>query len=202
MNGELGLPSSRASRLTRSRAALPRSLDGDFLPEGAAPEPRDETRHWDSFGTRFRFEFANLVYARMQTSVPNIDDILFIWAANNIAFHDGADPVFRNADEVYRAIDECSYSDVSWTNVQFRYDGAVDSRTAPRWKSQEYVLHTRDSLKLVENLAGSADFNDYWDYVPFEEYLGDDDRRYSHLMSARWAWKTAVRAQLQTPCLR
>jgi hypothetical protein len=133
----------------------------------------------------------------MQTSVANIDDILYIWAANNVAYHDAAEPVFRNADEVYRAIDGCSYGDVSWTSVQFRYDGDVDPRTAPQWKSQEYVLHMRDSLKLVENLAASADFDGYWDYVPFEEYLGDEDRRYSHLMSARWAWKTAVSAQLR-----
>jgi hypothetical protein len=128
----------------------------------------------------------------MQTSATNIDDILYIWAANNVAYHDNASPLFENADDVYRTIDRCSYGDVSWESAHFRYDGVVDPRTSPRWKLQEYVLHMRNSLKLVENMAASADFDGHWDYIPYEDYLPDGDRRYSHMMSARWAWRTAV----------
>jgi hypothetical protein len=119
----------------------------------------------------------------MQTSKENIDELLRIWAANNIAFHDGAEPIFKNTDELYQAIDDCSYGQAPWEPIHICYTGHTDAQS-PVWKTCEYVVHTRNALTVMENMLSSHDFDGHWDYVPFERYTDDrTSRLYSHLMS-------------------
>lgn len=99
--------------------------------------------------------------------------------------------IFDDADDLYSHIDALPYGDQSWSTFSLRYNGPVDANS-PSWKRHSYVVHTRNTLRVAESMAGSTDFLHTWDYVPFEEYTGENCRRYCNLMSAEWAFKKAV----------
>jgi hypothetical protein len=108
--------------------------------------------------------------------------MMHILAAYNLAYSEGTPPIFKNSDDLHSTIDECSYGESTWTTLKFRYNGPVDEHSAP-WKQQEYFVHARNALRIVEWMAGNPDFHGKWDYVPFRD---------SHLMSGQWAWQQAV----------
>jgi hypothetical protein len=173
------------------RLAQPRNAHSQFVDIEADPDV-DKIPHWDSFGNRFRFQFASLVYERMQASEANINDLLMLWTANNVAYHDGAEPVFENIKEIHKVIDDSSYGPTSWEKLVFRYPPDAVDDNSPKWKSQPYIVHTRNSLRVVEAIAGNPEFDGRWDYAPFEDYDRNGERQYSHLMSGQWAWDMAV----------
>jgi hypothetical protein len=127
----------------------------------------------------------------MQASVGTINKLLKIWAANNIAFFDGAEPVFTNAEELHSAIDESTYGGAAWREVEFHYDGHVDEDSPP-WKKATYTSHTRNTFEVVKNMVESSEFRGKWDHTPIEEYTRGRERRYSNFMSGQWAWREAV----------
>jgi hypothetical protein len=127
----------------------------------------------------------------MQASAGNINQLFKIWAANNVAFFDGAKPVFANVEELHSAIDGSTYGGAAWRELEFKYDGHVDDNSPP-WKKATYVSHTWNTLEVVKNMAASSEFRDKWDTVPIEEYTEGHERRYSNFMSGRWAWQEAV----------
>jgi hypothetical protein len=147
--------------------------------------------NWDSFGNRFRFQFAQLAFERMEMSEANINDLLKIWAANNVAFADGADPIFESADQLLQAIDDCLYGAVAWKELHLNYEHDMQD-DLPSWKTATYTVYARNPLQAITNMAANSEFDGKWDSVPFEEYTGHDERRYSNLMSGSWAWRTAV----------
>jgi hypothetical protein len=172
--------------------AVPCDRAGTFLDPNSAPPLRDDSHDWGSFGNRFRFEFAQLTYERIQASKSHVDDILRLWAAHNTAFNNGSAPVAMNQGEVECMIDECTHGECPWEMLTFKYAGPITSRS-PRWKQQEFVVYTRNALAVLESMAASSDFDGKWDYTPFKEYVQENmDRRYSHVMSGRWAWRQAV----------
>ncbi|KDQ62230.1 hypothetical protein JAAARDRAFT_189576 [Jaapia argillacea MUCL 33604] len=120
--------------------------DGAFIPQDAPPPPQDATADWSPFPDEPSFEFAELMFEKIQSSQGDIDELLMILAKKNA--QDGCD-------------------------------------------QEEYVVHTRDSLSVMQSIVGSADFNGSFDYVPFEEYTGPDCQRWSNFMSGRWAFKKA-----------
>lgn len=99
--------------------------------------------------------------------------------------------MFESADDMTTHINALPHGDASWTTFRVRYAGVIDA-SSPSWKRHTYIVHTRNPLRVAESMSASADFIQTWDYVPLEEYIGQDCRQYSNLMSARWAWKKAV----------
>jgi hypothetical protein len=149
------------------------------------------TPHWDSFGNRFRFQFAQLIFERMETLETNIDELLKIWAANNVAFMDGAKPLFSNAKQLLQAINDCSYGAVAWKELHLTYEHDADYMS-PLWKTSTYTIYARNPLQVITNMAENSEFNGKWDVALFEEYTQGDECWYSNLMSGSWAWRTAV----------
>jgi hypothetical protein len=128
----------------------------------------------------------------MEASVGNINKLLKIWAANNVAFFDGAEPIFANVEELHSAIDDSTHGGAAWRELEFKYDGHVDDHSPP-WKKATYISHTRNALEIVKNMVASPEFRDKWDTTPMEEYYTvGHERRYSNFMSGRWAWREAV----------
>ena len=170
--------------------AIPCTADGKFLPPHS-PAPQDQRPSWTPFEDRPDFEYAELHFARMETSAGNLDHELKIWAAKNLLQH-GGPPPFQNAQELLAAIDAIQVGDAPWRSFSIRYSGTIDANT-PSWKRASYVVHTRDSFTVVKNMVQSADFDKKFDYAAFREYTGPQTRRWSNVMSGQWAWEKSVR---------
>ncbi|OJT03664.1 hypothetical protein TRAPUB_5692 [Trametes pubescens] len=114
-------------------------------------------------------------FEQLHTSEAGINALLQTLAAEK-ALETGdpeARAIFDNADDLYSHIDALPYGDQSWTTFSLRYSGPVDANS-PSWKRHTYIVHTRNPLRVVESMADSTDFLHTWDYVPFEEYTGED----------------------------
>ena len=75
------------------------------------------------------------------------------------------------------------------------YFGALDAyRTGDLNAIVWLIAHaTLRGAELGEWLGSELiELKDSWDYVPYEEYTADDCRRFSNLMSARFAYRQAV----------
>ncbi|KAI0065531.1 hypothetical protein BV25DRAFT_1868788 [Artomyces pyxidatus] len=95
-----------------------------------------------------------------------------------------------------RTIDEIPFGEASWHSFKVRYTGEV-THASPSWKRRTYEVHTRDAMTVLRNMLASPDFNGKWNHTPYEEYVRSDDgqrsRRYSNVMSGRWAWRQATK---------
>lgn len=100
--------------------------------------------------------------------------------------------MYNSADDMFETIDAIPYGDVAWTTFQLKYNGPITPHT-PAWKLKTYTIYTRNALHVVESIAGSADFDGRWDYVPYEEFSAPGCRRFTNVMSGTWAFKKAVR---------
>ena len=105
--------------------------------------------------------------------------------------------MYKDAAAMHRTIDSIELGEAPWTTFHIKYTGPVTPSTPP-WKLQTYIFYTRNPLRVAELIAGNTDFKDRWDFVPFEEYSGESCRRYSNLMSARWAFKKAVSSSVHS----
>lgn len=112
---------------------------------------------------------------------------------------DGQDPnkkpFFASHKHLLAAIDDIQCGDAGWTSFSIRYNGPL-TPDAPAWKRQRYVVHTRNALRVAENMSTSADFKNAWHTRPYEQYDANGSRVFSDVMSASWAWKEAVRRPL------
>ncbi|RPD54101.1 hypothetical protein L226DRAFT_548363 [Lentinus tigrinus ALCF2SS1-7] len=170
--------------------ARPCNVHGNFLPAGVPPPPREEVDDWWPFSSRAHFEFADWHYQKVQTSVGDLDTLLKNLAAQK-ALETGnahAAAMFDSANDLLATIDAIPYGELAWTTFNIRYTGPVTPHT-PAWKLKTYTIHTRNALHVAEDIAGSADFDGRWDYVPYEEYNTPGCRRFSDVMSGTWAFK-------------
>ena len=173
--------------------AQPCTANGQYLPAGTPPLPHDNTHDWSPFDTRPHFEFTEWLFEKVETSEADLNTLLKILAAQK-ALETGdphAKSMYENADQMYTTIDSIELGEATWTTFHIKYTGPV-TETTPAWKLKTYVFYTRNPLRVAELIAGNTDFNGRWDFVPFEEYSGESCRRYSNLMSGRWAFKKAV----------
>jgi Plavaka transposase len=90
-------------------------------------------------------------------------------------------------------IDATPLGDVKWNNFSLSYNGEKPVSNTPAWMNSSYDIWFRDPLTLVQNLLSNPDFNNEFDYVPFQEHDLDGNHRFQDFMSGNWAWKQAVR---------
>lgn len=57
---------------------------------------------------------------------------------------------------------------------------------------QKYELNTHDVLAMVEQQLATPEFDDSFDYTPYQEFGPDGKHVWSNLMSGHWEWKEAV----------
>ncbi|KAI0711740.1 hypothetical protein C8Q76DRAFT_769461 [Earliella scabrosa] len=172
--------------------ARPCNLEGEYLPPGTPPPPRENAPDWWPFKNRPHFRMAEWNFEKVQTSQGDVDELLRNLAAQK-ALETGdpsATTMYKNAQEMLDTIDAIPYGDVAWTTFHIKYTGPVTPNT-PAWKLKTYEIHTRNPLEVAEHIAGCADFINGWDYTPFEETTAEDCQRFSNLMSGTWAWKKA-----------
>ncbi|KAA1477476.1 hypothetical protein DENSPDRAFT_587684 [Dentipellis sp. KUC8613] len=163
--------------------------DGNFLPNDAPRPPRDDTEDWTPFADRPSFEFAELVFEKMETSAGDIDHLLKVFAAKAM-LDGGGGGLFKDHNELYAAIDSIQHGDIPWKTFKVRYCGPVTLQS-PSWQRTTYIIHARDARAVAEQMIGDPDFDGKWDYIPFEEYTGPEERRWCNVMSGQWAMNKA-----------
>ncbi|KAH9948897.1 hypothetical protein B0H21DRAFT_844257 [Amylocystis lapponica] len=171
--------------------ARPCDIDGNFLPAGTPPPEDDSLPDWEPFNDRPSFEFAELVFKKIQLSGGDLDHLLEVWAAHNVLTN-GGDPIFASTEAMHSIIDLIRHGDAPWESFTVRYNGPV-TPDSPSWKHAEYVIHCRNVQTVAHNMLANKDFDNHFDYIPFQEYVAPSVSRYSNIMSGQWAYKQATK---------
>ncbi|TBU40371.1 hypothetical protein BD309DRAFT_993112 [Dichomitus squalens] len=185
-------PTPTAKHFHPLLTARPCNAQGDFLPPGAPPAPKEGAQDFGPFCDRPSFEFAELVFEKMQVSKADLNQLLHILAAKNVVDgHANHPAIFENADELLETIDAIPFGDTVWRAYKVRYTGAMGP-DSPSWMRKTYVIYLRNSLVVAEQLAASEDFDGKFDTRPVAEYNADGDRVYCNFMSGQWAHNEAI----------
>ncbi|KAJ6478433.1 hypothetical protein DFH09DRAFT_1253395 [Mycena vulgaris] len=176
--------------------ALPCDAHGQYLPPFAAPIPApappahgQDPAAWAPFHSRVEFDFAHFHFVELQTSERNINTALELWAATVMEF--GGKAPWKNAKELYAAIDEIQSGDMPWKSYEMRYAGPVPPGIPPKWMTQTYEVCTRNLRDVLHHQLKSPDFKGYVDMIPYRQFNHSGQRVWSNLMSGDWAWKQA-----------
>ena len=106
---------------------------------------------------------------------------------------DGTDGAFfASAADMYAHIHAIPYGPGSWRAFSVRWNGPMAPDSDAPWKHDTYTVYTRDPLYVLEHMARNPEFDGKWDYVPFEKYVGPNNREFSNLFSGRFAYQKAV----------
>ncbi|KAI0682812.1 hypothetical protein C8T65DRAFT_750046 [Cerioporus squamosus] len=166
---------------------------GNFIPADAPPPPRPDDIDWHPFPDRPTFEFAEFAFEDAHLSRAKVDRMLCLFAAKHVA--DGLpdyNSIFKDYQEILDSVDAIQYGEAPWKTFAVRYSGPV-TPASPAWQRETYYVHTRNTLRVAEILAGCPNFNGQFDYVPFAETTPTRGRRVSNLMSGQWAFKQATK---------
>jgi hypothetical protein len=123
-------------------------------------------------------------------SAGDINSLMNLWKA--AAVKHGDDSPFKGHGDLYDTIDATPLGDVRWESFYLSYQGELPQRDVPQWMTVKHDVWFRDPQTVVHNLLANPDFNDEFDYSPFQEYDGDNNHRYQDFMSGNWSWKQAV----------
>ena len=110
-----------------------------------------------------------------------MDRLFTLWAASLDDF--GTKPPFSSHCDLYNMIDAIPVGSVSWQSANFTYDGPWLDTEMPKWMESEYEIWFRDPQLLFKNMLANQDFNDPFDYAPFQQYDNKGSCWYEHLMS-------------------
>jgi hypothetical protein len=145
---------------------------------------------WTPYGNRLEFETAELLFTRTQMSAGHIDALLSLWAASLAQHHD--EPPFKSHNDLYHTIDATPLGDVPWESFSVKYNGEFPEGDIPAWMTSDFDVWFRDPRTVVKNLLANPDFDNEFDYEPFQEHDAQGAHRFQDFMSGNWAWKQAV----------
>ncbi|KAH9839287.1 uncharacterized protein C8Q71DRAFT_795564 [Rhodofomes roseus] len=168
----------------------PCDCDGTFLPPGTPPPPRIPVTSYNPFENRAAFQFAELVFKKIQASYGDVNELLRNVAAYNVS-QGGGEPPFEDAEELYSTIDAIPYGDAPWESFTIRYTGEVTPES-PSWKRADYVVHNRNVRQVAHNMIGNEGFDGMFDTTPYQEYTAPGVTRFSNMMSGEFAYRQAT----------
>ena len=175
--------------LTTPNTGTPCDPDGYDLEPGAPPktQPGESQPGWSPFHSQAQFETADFLFKKAEMSQGNIDILMELWASTT---EDGQAP-FRDHREMLATIDTINGGDTPWQSFTASYSGTRPPKNPPDWMLKDYTVFFRDPLAVVRSMISNVDFDGQFDYAPYMEFE-DEKRRWSDLMSGKWAWKQAV----------
>ncbi|KIM76997.1 hypothetical protein PILCRDRAFT_12366 [Piloderma croceum F 1598] len=165
---------------------------GNNIPVNSPSPPRKSDlgpNDWTPYQSRVEFELADFLYHPNQMSATDINYLLNLWGASSAAH--GEAPPFPNHKDLYSTIDSTPLGDVSWESFSLRFNGARPNDAVPPWMNAEYDVWFRNPRNLVHNIISNPDFNNSFDYAPYQEHDANGTCRYHNFMSGNWAWRQA-----------
>ena len=182
-----------------SPVGQPCDEDGYDLAPGTPPPPFPERQRDDywPYDSEAHFELADFLYRKEQMSANKIDELMEIWAGQQLGEFDddNPSPPFANARDLYDVIDATELGDVPWQAFSVTYNGDAPDN-APGWMSKPYEVWFRDPLLVMESQIGNRDFENEMDCAPKKVFSRTRTRQYCDFMSGDWAWNQAVRLLL------
>jgi hypothetical protein len=133
---------------------------------------------------------ADFLFTKNQMSGGDIDTLMSLWKAAMVKH--GDDAPFKSHEDLYKTIDATPLGDVPWESFSLSYQGARPPDNVPSWMESGYDVWFRDPRTVVRNLLANPDFNNEFDYAPYQEYDANNEHRYRDFMSGNWSWKQAV----------
>lgn len=170
---------------------IPCTPEGDPLPPGTPPSPPTiNPADYSPFQDRFDFQIAQFLFKKVQMSGKNIDELMYLWAAQSLK-NDGTAP-FTSHKELYALIDAIPFGDAPWQSFSVKYDGELPEGTPPSWMLAEYEVWFRDPAVVLKNMLENSDFSGEFDYSAFREYDEKGERKWKDFMSGNWSWRQSV----------
>jgi hypothetical protein len=123
-------------------------------------------------------------------SASDIDTLLNLWGAS--AATSGGTAPFQNHKDLYNTIDATPLGDVPWQSFSLHFNGNLPEGEVTSWMDASYDVWFRDPCELIHNIIANPDFENGFDYAPYQERDAEGSRRYHNFMSANWSWKQAV----------
>jgi hypothetical protein len=176
--------------------AKPCNERGEFLLPNTRPQappisPEAAINPWTPFRSRVDFDFAHFHFIKAESSAPLINEALDLWAASVMEF--GGDVPWENSKQLYATIDAIQQGDSPWKVYKIRYQGLRPPGAPPKWMTQTYEFCVRNTRRVLHHQFGTTQFKDSINYTPYQQFDGNNQRIWSNLMSADWAWTQAVR---------
>ena len=173
--------------------ALPCDQDGDFLPPGTPPSPRETPLpgDWTPFSSEVQFKVADLLYRRAELSTSNIDLLLDLWAESLEELDAFQGAPFGNHEELYSTIDSSTLGDIPWQCLVTGISDDVDDNS-PKWMRTEYEVWYRDPSEVVSAMLSNPDFNGQFDLRPYVDLDASGKRQWNNVMSGNMAWRRSV----------
>ncbi|KAG7085821.1 hypothetical protein E1B28_003359 [Marasmius oreades] len=168
----------------------PCDQQGNFLPGNAPPQPPplphpDNPEAWAPFEDRLTFDFAHYHFVQAQSSATEINKALDMWAA--AVWKYGGDIPWSTARDMYSCIDKIRENAVPWKTYHLKYTGPRPP-SPPRWMTETYELHFRDSRQLLKEQLANSHFEGKMNFSAYRQFNKDGKRVYSNVMSGDWAW--------------
>jgi hypothetical protein len=119
-------------------SATPCDPKGNDLPRGAPPPPPEpkDPNDWSPFETSIQFRLADLMYRRGQLLKRIIDDLLDLWALDNL----GKEPPFADHQDLYNVLDAIQIGDTPWQTFDVGYEGERPMENVPSWMDQKFEV--------------------------------------------------------------
>ena len=174
--------------------AQPCQADGTFIwpPVPPTPGETDQPVHdWTPFEDRLAFDWAYYHYVTLQSSAAEIAEGLNLWSATSFKHGSSTGAPWKTAKDMYEMIDAVQTGSLPFKTYRFSYTGPKPS-TPPSWMEEVYELDARDVLAVVRDQLATSTFKDQIDYVPYQEFNSKNERIWSNIMSAQWAFRQAV----------
>ena len=161
-------------------------------PLPALPSQDNQCPHdWTPFEDRLVFDWAYHHYVKVQSSTAEIAQELDFWSAIAIKHGSTAGAPWRNAKEMYEAIDSIKIGLLPFKTLAFRYTRPKPS-TPLSWMEQEYELNTCDVVEVIWEQLAMSDFTSQINYILYKEFNSKGEQVWSNLMSGHWAFMQAV----------
>ncbi|KAK1234208.1 hypothetical protein PQX77_002592 [Marasmius sp. AFHP31] len=164
--------------------ATPCDSSGNDLPPGSPPPikepglPPQTQDAWYPFEDRSSFDLAYFHFVQSQSSESEINQNLDILQARLLRHGDLAP--WRNAQELYSAIDAIREGNTVWRTYHVTYTGQRP-RFAPLWMRQRYTLCICDSQQVILEQLKTEDFKGKFNYTPYRQFSPQ----------GTWAWDQA-----------
>ncbi len=165
---------------------VPLQKTNGVFPKPPPPKPK-AVDDWSPFKSQCHFELAKFLYCEACMSAGHTNKLMALFAKSR----DG-EFLFKNYSNLCSTIDASKLGDVPWQCSTFQYQGEVSGNQVPEWMTTWYEIYYHNPRDAIKNMLADTTFKHAFDYVPYQEFDKDGDRRYEDFMSGDWAFHQVV----------
>jgi hypothetical protein len=180
-----------AHRSLTHLSAIPCDSDGNFLPPGTPPSPRETAQQgdWTPFDSEVQFKIADLLYHHEEMSATNLDT-LFELLAQMMSDFDASGP-FESHQHMYNLIDSSVLGDIPWQCLVTELPLDITEHS-PTWMRTHYEIWHRNPEAVIMEMLANPDFEGQFDLHPYIDLDASGKHQWGNVMSGNVAWQRCV----------